>query len=242
MRLPRAVAVVASIVTIAMAVAPGAVSVTPSTGAPLASSDFHPVSVDSSRSATVATDPAPASANDSRNRLDGGGGVLVDPEAARGADTQGDAGGGPLPWTLPGPAAELPDASPRVAVAPTAAPVRQAPVTAGGSNSAGSNSAGGSGSTTWNRSQASFYGPGFYGNGLACRGVLTEALRGVAHKTLPCGTLVTFRNPSNGVVLTVPVVDRGPYVAGREWDLTGGACLVLDFCYTGTIEWHLGGQ
>ena len=92
----------------------------------------------------------------------------------------------------------------------------------------------------WRLSSASVYGPGFYGHGLACPGVLTEALLGVAHRTLPCGTLVTFRNPSNGVVVTVPVVDRGPFIAGRDWDLTGGACLVLNFCHTGSIQWHLG--
>ena len=46
---------------------------------------------------------------------------------------------------------------------------------------------------------------------------------GVAHRTLPCGTKVTFKNPDNGRTITVPVVDRGPYVSGRDWDLTGGA-------------------
>jgi rare lipoprotein A len=62
---------------------------------------------------------------------------------------------------------------------------------------------------------------------------------GVAHRTLPCGTMVTFRNPRNGREITVPVVDRGPYIAGRIWDLTGGACVALDHCWTGPVEWHL---
>jgi len=35
----------------------------------------------------------------------------------------------------------------------------------------------------------------------------------------------------------MPVVDRGPYVTGRQFDLTGGACLKLGHCYTGSIEW-----
>jgi len=35
------------------------------------------------------------------------------------------------------------------------------------------------------------------------------------------------------------VVDRGPYVAGRDWDLTGGLCLLLDHCYTGPLLWKL---
>jgi len=35
------------------------------------------------------------------------------------------------------------------------------------------------------------------------------------------------------------VVDRGPYVGGRNWDLTGGACVKLDACRTGTLQWRL---
>ncbi len=85
----------------------------------------------------------------------------------------------------------------------------------------------------------SWYGPGFYGRRTACGYALTESLRGVAHRTLPCGTLVTFRNPANGRTATVPVVDRGPYVPGRQWDLTGGLCLYLGHCYTGPILWRL---
>ena len=63
--------------------------------------------------------------------------------------------------------------------------------------------------------EASWYGGG---GGLACGGSLTSATMGVANKTLPCGTLVTLRYGGRSV--RVPVVDRGPYVAGREFDLT----------------------
>jgi rare lipoprotein A (peptidoglycan hydrolase) len=84
----------------------------------------------------------------------------------------------------------------------------------------------------------SWYGPRLYGNGTACGQTLTRALVGVAHRTLPCGTLVTFRY--NGTVLTVPVVDRGPFVSGRTWDLTYGACSKLGHCFTGSIDWRLG--
>ena len=62
----------------------------------------------------------------------------------------------------------------------------------------------------------------------------------MAHRTLPCGTLVTFRNPANGREVTAPVIDRGPYVAGRQWDLSRGLCDALDHCYTGAIEWRWG--
>ena len=73
----------------------------------------------------------------------------------------------------------------------------------------------------------SWYGPGFYENRLPCwqwlaaRDLPIQLLPdtwGVAHKSLPCGTLVTLSHGPNTV--TVPVLDRGPYVAGREFDLT----------------------
>jgi rare lipoprotein A (peptidoglycan hydrolase) len=87
----------------------------------------------------------------------------------------------------------------------------------------------------------SWYGPGFYGSGTACGQVYTTQIMGVAHRTLPCGTLVTFRNPANGRQVTVPVIDRGPYVSGRQWDMSRGLCEFLGHCYTGSIEWRWGG-
>lgn len=86
----------------------------------------------------------------------------------------------------------------------------------------------------------SWYGPGFYGNRTACGYAMTRELIGVAHRTLPCGTKVTFKNPANGRVVTARVVDRGPYVSGRQWDMTAGLCLALNHCYTGSISWKYG--
>jgi rare lipoprotein A (peptidoglycan hydrolase) len=77
-----------------------------------------------------------------------------------------------------------------------------------------------------------------YGLGLACGGLLHPNDLGVAHKTAPCGTLITFRYA--GRVLRVPVIDRGPYIAGREWDLTGAAAGALGFPGLGYIEWSVG--
>ena len=76
-----------------------------------------------------------------------------------------------------------------------------------------------------------------YGLGLACGGVLGRQQLGVAHKTAPCGTLITFTYA--GRSLTVPVIDRGPYVVGREWDLTGATAAALGFPGLGRIEWAL---
>jgi rare lipoprotein A (peptidoglycan hydrolase) len=94
---------------------------------------------------------------------------------------------------------------------------------------------------TWRLDRnVSWYGPGFYGKRTACGLAMTKTLIGVAHRSLPCGTKVTFRNPDNGRIVTAPVVDRGPYVSGRQWDLTGGLCQRLGHCQTGALYWRMG--
>jgi len=80
---------------------------------------------------------------------------------------------------------------------------------------------------------ASFYGPGLYGGPLACGGTLTPSKLGVANKRLPCGTRVTLRY--HGRSVTVPVIDRGPYVAGRDFDLTTATKDRLGFGSTGVV-------
>jgi rare lipoprotein A (peptidoglycan hydrolase) len=81
---------------------------------------------------------------------------------------------------------------------------------------------------------ASWYGPGLFGNKLGCGGTLQAGSLGVANKSLPCGTKVTFRH--NGRVLRVPVIDRGPYVGGREYDLTAATAHKLGFSGHGPIQ------
>ncbi len=81
--------------------------------------------------------------------------------------------------------------------------------------------------------EVSWYGPGFYGKRTACGKAYTKEILGVAHRSLPCGTKVTFG--WEGKTVTVPVIDRGPYVNGRQWDLSGGLCVYLDHCFTGPI-------
>jgi rare lipoprotein A (peptidoglycan hydrolase) len=77
-----------------------------------------------------------------------------------------------------------------------------------------------------------------YGLPIACGGVLHVPQLGVANKTLPCGTMVTFRY--GGRAIRIPVIDRGPYIAGREWDLTGAAAEALHFPGLGPIQWKIG--
>jgi rare lipoprotein A (peptidoglycan hydrolase) len=82
-------------------------------------------------------------------------------------------------------------------------------------------------------SHASYYGPGFYGGTTACGRTLTPSTVGVANKSLPCGTKVVFRY--RGRTVKAPVIDRGPYAAGRDWDLTSALKQKLGFGSTGTV-------
>ena len=78
---------------------------------------------------------------------------------------------------------------------------------------------------------ASYYGPGLYGNRTACGQTMTSTLQGVAHRTLPCGTIVRLSYGDSSVA--VPVVDRGPFIYDREFDLTYATKVALgcpDLC------------
>src|SRR4051812_14397094 len=85
----------------------------------------------------------------------------------------------------------------------------------------------------YRRAQVSWYGPGLYGGRLGCGGTLTPGTVGVANKSLPCGAKVTLRH--GGRTVRVPVVDRGPYVGGREFDLTAATRSKLGFSGVGSI-------
>ncbi len=70
--------------------------------------------------------------------------------------------------------------------------------------------------TVYRKVLVSWYGGG---GAVACPGASGRATYGVAHRTLPCGTKVKFRYRGRTVV--AKVIDRGPFVSGREYDLTG---------------------
>ena len=82
---------------------------------------------------------------------------------------------------------------------------------------------------------ASWYGPGLYGNKTACGQTLRATTIGVAHRNLPCGTMVKFVYHGNAVV--APVIDRGPYVKGRAWDLTAAASEALGLEGVGMVRY-----
>jgi rare lipoprotein A (peptidoglycan hydrolase) len=85
---------------------------------------------------------------------------------------------------------------------------------------------------------ASWYGPGFYGNKTACGQTYTPEILGVAHLTLPCGTRLVLSYGSRSITLTV--IDRGPYVAGREIDLSNATRLALGCTDLCTLRMQIG--
>jgi len=81
--------------------------------------------------------------------------------------------------------------------------------------------------------KATWYGPGLYGNKMACGATLRHRTLGVAHKSLPCGTKVALRYQGHTVV--VPVIDRGPYSRGVSYDLTEATARQLGMTQTSRI-------
>jgi rare lipoprotein A len=74
-------------------------------------------------------------------------------------------------------------------------------------------------------SLASHYGigDGYHGQ-ITANGERYDAYaKSVAHKWLPFGTRLRVTNQSNGKSVIVRVNDRGPYIAGRDLDLSYGA-------------------
>ena len=72
--------------------------------------------------------------------------------------------------------------------------------------------------TVYRPSRATEYGPGFYGHKTACGQRLSRGTIGLANRTLRCGESVAVYY--RGRTLVVPVIDRGPYANGADWDLT----------------------
>jgi rare lipoprotein A (peptidoglycan hydrolase) len=87
--------------------------------------------------------------------------------------------------------------------------------------------------TVYRAAIATQYGPGFYGNRTACGELLTPRTLGVASRTLRCGTAVAIYY--RGRTIMVPVIDRGPYANGADWDLTTATARALGIGGTATI-------
>jgi len=81
--------------------------------------------------------------------------------------------------------------------------------------------------TVYRASIATQYGRGSYGSRTACGVILRPGTIGVAHKTLPCGTMVEFY--FRGATVRAPVIDRGPYANNATWDLTDALASKMKF-------------
>ena len=68
--------------------------------------------------------------------------------------------------------------------------------------------------------EASFYGPGFHGKKTATGEIFDQNERTAAHPTLPLGTKATITNLDTGSSVDVEINDRGPYVKGRDIDVS----------------------
>lgn len=73
----------------------------------------------------------------------------------------------------------------------------------------------------------SHYGYNLHGSQTATGGRFDQWAMTAAHKTLPFGSVVRVTNKANGKSVTVRINDRGPYIKGRELDLSRGAFLKI---------------
>ncbi|MGE5400143.1 MAG: septal ring lytic transglycosylase RlpA family protein [Ignavibacteriales bacterium] len=74
---------------------------------------------------------------------------------------------------------------------------------------------------------ASWYGPRFHGKLTANGEVYNQMAFTAAHKWFKFGTLLKLTNVKNGSSVIVRINDRGPYIGGRELDLSKGAAIAL---------------
>ena len=74
---------------------------------------------------------------------------------------------------------------------------------------------------------ASWYGPHFHGKKTANGEFYNQLAFTAAHKKLRFGTLLRITNPHNNKSVIVRINDRGPYIRGRELDLSRASANVL---------------
>ena len=87
--------------------------------------------------------------------------------------------------------------------------------------------------------EASWYGPGFYGNRTANGEVFRPGTLTAAHRTLPFGTKVRVTNLWNGRSTVVRINDRGPFIGHRVIDLAHGAANKLGLVASGIAQVRL---
>jgi rare lipoprotein A len=84
--------------------------------------------------------------------------------------------------------------------------------------------------------KASWYGPGFHGRKTANGEVYDQMSFTAAHKSLKFGTLLKITNLKNSKSVVVRINDRGPYIHGRDLDLSKAAALELGMVRKGVAK------
>lgn len=84
--------------------------------------------------------------------------------------------------------------------------------------------------------QVSWYGPGFHGRQTANGETFNKYALTAAHKKLPFDTILELTNPRNNKTIKVRVNDRGPYIAGRNLDISYASALKLDIVEQGVAK------
>jgi rare lipoprotein A len=84
--------------------------------------------------------------------------------------------------------------------------------------------------------RASWYGPGFHGRITANGEIYDQMSLTAAHKSLKFGTLLKVTNPRNGKSVVVRINDRGPYIEGRQLDLSKAAAIELGLMRRGVAK------
>jgi rare lipoprotein A len=67
---------------------------------------------------------------------------------------------------------------------------------------------------------ASWYGKEYHGRPMANGKIYNMYANTIAHRTLPLGTKVELTNPDTGQIVRAVVTDRGPFIEGRDVDLS----------------------
>jgi len=81
--------------------------------------------------------------------------------------------------------------------------------------------------------RASWYGPRFHGRLTANGEIYDQNAYTAAHKSLRFGTLLRITNPRTNKSVIVRINDRGPYIPGRQIDLSKAVAEELDVIGSG---------
>ncbi len=80
---------------------------------------------------------------------------------------------------------------------------------------------------------ASWYGKEYHGRPMANGKIYNMYANTIAHRTLPLGTKVELTNPDTGQIVRAVVTDRGPFIEGRDVDLSYGIAKKLSMVEKG---------